>query len=88
MRLMRNAPVRDPHCMDCGVDTDRTEENYMVNDDLWRTAVPIEAGFVCVGCFEKRLSRKLRRADFRPYMQSAFDNGMPVSDRLRSRLRR
>jgi hypothetical protein len=72
--------------MDCGVDTDEGKENYMIHDDLWRAAVPTEAGYLCVGCLERRLGRKLQRGDFRPYMQAAFDDGMLVSDRLKDRL--
>jgi hypothetical protein len=83
IRLMENSPVRDPHCIDCGVDTD---ESYMIHDELWRAANPAEAGMLCVGCCEKRLGRKLCRKDFPPYALSAFDEGMPVSARLKLRM--
>jgi hypothetical protein len=86
VRLMKNSAVRDPRCMDCGVDTDAIDESYMVHDDLWRAAVPSEAGMLCVGCFEKRLGRRLKRDDFRPYALSALEEGMSVSDRLRERM--
>jgi hypothetical protein len=86
-KTMKNDPVRNPRCMDCGVDTDAINEQYMIHDELWREVVPSEAGMLCVGCFEKRLGRKLRRDDFRPYAQSAFDAGIPVSERLRDRMR-
>jgi hypothetical protein len=72
--------------MDCGVDTDSIDENYMVHDDLWRAAVPSEAGMLCVGCLERRLRRQLQRDDFRLYALSALDEGMPVSERLRDRM--
>jgi hypothetical protein len=85
IRLMED-DVRNPLCMDCGVDTDAIDESYMVHDELWRAAVPSEAGMLCIACLEKRLGRKLRRDDFRPYCQSAFDEGMPVSRRLKDRL--
>ena len=53
-----------PICIDCGIDTDQIEEQYMVHDDLWRAGNPAERGMLCVGCFEKRLGRPLRREDF------------------------
>jgi hypothetical protein len=87
-RLMKDDPVRNPLCMDCGVDTDAIDESYMIHDDLWRAAVPSEAGMLCVGCCERRLGRRLRREDFRPYAQTAFDEGMPVSARLKDRMQR
>jgi hypothetical protein len=83
---MHDSPVRDPHCLDCGVDTDAINESYMTHDDVWRAANPAEAGMLCVGCCEKRLGRKLRRKDFPPYALSAFEEGMPVSARLKLRM--
>jgi hypothetical protein len=32
IRLMKDDKVRDPHCKDCGVDTDAINEQYMVHD--------------------------------------------------------
>jgi hypothetical protein len=86
-RPMKDDDVRNPNCMDCGVDTDAINESYMIHDDLWRAAVPSEAGMLCVGCLEKRLGRKLRRDDFRPYARSALDEGMPASKRLKDRVK-
>lgn len=85
VRIMEDDPVRNPVCMDCGVDTEAINEEYMILDDLWRIAVPSEAGMLCVACLEKRLGRELRRGDFPRYAQSAFDDGMPASDRLKKR---
>lgn len=76
----------DPRCLDCNVDTDAINEAYMVHDDLWLAAVPSEAGALCVACFEKRLGRKLRRADFRPYHLSNIADGFPTSKRLKNRV--
>jgi len=64
IRLIECDDVRNPLCMDCGVDTDAINEDYMVLDELWLEAVPTETGMLCVGCLEKRLGRKLRREDF------------------------
>jgi hypothetical protein len=87
IRVMEDSPVRDPDCMDCGTDTDAINENYMVVDDLWRAAVPTEAGMLCIGCLEKRLARRLQRNDFAKFCISAAAKGMPVSKRLKARLR-
>jgi hypothetical protein len=84
---MHDSTIRDPHCIDCGVDTDAINENYMIHDELWRAENPAEAGMLCVGCCERRLRRKLCRKDFRLYALSAFDGGMPVSARLKSRMK-
>jgi hypothetical protein len=86
IKPMKNDAVRNPHCVDCGIDTDAINESYMIHDEVWRAANPAEAGMLCVGCCEKRLGRTLRRDDFRPYALSAFDAGMPASERLKSRI--
>jgi hypothetical protein len=91
IRLMKNDPVRNPICIDCGIDTDALDEDYMVLDEVWRTAHPEEAGRLCVGCLEARLGRTLHRADFPRYVLSSFDADpfeMPVSERLKDRLRK
>ena len=87
IRLMADCKHRDPYCLDCGVDTNAINENYMVVDDLWHGALPSEAGALCVGCIEKRLGRKLRRDDFAKFALTAFADGLPVSKRLRDRPR-
>jgi hypothetical protein len=87
IRIMKCDPVGDPHCIDCGVDTDAINESgYMLHDDLWCQANPAEAGMLCIGCCERRLGRKLCRNDFRPFVLSAFEAGMPVSKQLKERL--
>lgn len=58
----------DMLCADCGVDTDDIHEFYMVNDELWLQAVPIqkenESRVLCVGCLERRIGRQLTSKDF------------------------
>lgn len=52
-------------CHDCGVDTHIRNEYYMVYNDIWETvAKDVGLGFLCIGCLEKRLKRKLNSADF------------------------
>jgi hypothetical protein len=70
-------------CKDCGIDTTPCTgkrgcrhkgrwEHYMVHDVVWAAArMKVEfldhSGFLCVGCIEKRLHRKLTPADFPQY---------------------
>jgi hypothetical protein len=78
---------RNPICLDCGVDTNAIHEIYMLGDKVWRTANVGEAEMLCVGCCERRLGRRLRRADFRSYMIVALERGvMTFSERLRDRM--
>jgi hypothetical protein len=87
IQVMEDSPVRDPLCMDCGVDTEAINESYMVIDDLWLAVVPTEAGMLCLGCLEKRLGRELQRKDFAEFSVNAAAEGMPVSERLKGRLK-
>lgn len=60
-------------CHDCGVTTtprfrfgrkmDATWEWYRVHDAVWASAGMTD-GFLCIGCLEKRLGRRLRPDDF------------------------
>jgi hypothetical protein len=66
-------------CKDCGVNTcpvDGEREYYEVWDELWNRADAPGVGqsdngpagfFLCVGCFEGRIGRSLKPADFKPY---------------------
>lgn len=56
------ANVWEHDCADCR--TDSTEERYMVNDDVWAAAGMCMFGFLCIGCLEERLGRRLTAADF------------------------
>src|SRR5262245_59046254 len=62
-------PNPDPHwcCIDCGKDTDSSQEYYMLHDDLWRQLVrrPHRKGMLCLDCAERRLGRDLNAADFK-----------------------
>jgi hypothetical protein len=56
-------------CVDCGTDTlptgwHRRAEYYSVHDEVWAAAgMPFE-GFLCIGCLEVRVGRRLTRSDF------------------------
>lgn len=54
-------------CSVCNVDTSNINEYYMVKRRvwLWVTSCPQERkGYLCIGCLEKRLGRKLLPEDF------------------------
>ncbi|MET9876549.1 hypothetical protein ABZZ36_18270 [Actinacidiphila glaucinigra] len=49
-------------CADCR--TDCSDERYMVHDEVWAAAGMCPFGFLCIGCIERRLGRRLAAADF------------------------
>lgn len=51
-------------CLDCGVDTGKIHEHYMLKDSVWRKAVNSNRGMLCIACIEARLGRLLRPNDF------------------------
>lgn len=56
----------DPSCHDCGKDTFVDDKDYfMVTHDLWAQH-GVGRGLLCMDCMEKRLGRKLVRADIIP----------------------
>jgi hypothetical protein len=71
-------------CRDCGVDTygaiDR--EWYHVHNEAWESAglAVNGSGFLCIGCLESRMGRKLVPSDFDGYDPDPRD-----SRRLRNR---
>jgi hypothetical protein len=51
-------------CLDCGEDTHPLEW-YTVWDHIWAEAgMHTHGGWLCIGCLERRLLRRLRRSDF------------------------
>lgn len=79
-------------CIDCGVDTNRTNEYYMVHDHIWTAAfkdgTPTDhsgkpTGMLCVGCLESRLGRELGPDDFTDYPINT--GAFHKSERLKSR---
>lgn len=76
-----------PWCSLCRVDTLAIGEFYMVEDEVWHAAVSADSfiSFLCIGCLELRLGRRLRPDDF---------TDVPINDprgssrRLRDRLAR
>ena len=54
------------HCLDCGVNTLRTDDYYMLRNKIWRQIVPREQrhGMLCLACMANRLGRPLSPSDF------------------------
>lgn len=50
-------------CLDCGIDTSKAREYYMLKDEVWLPVAP-KTGMLCVLDVEKRLGRRLDAADF------------------------
>lgn len=51
-------------CMDCGENTDASDEYYALKDTIWRRINPLILGMLCLKCAEDRLGRPLFRSDF------------------------
>jgi hypothetical protein len=81
-------------CHDCGTNTLPSSlrapgEWYLVFDEVWAEAGMPYSGFLCIGCLEQRLGRRLDRADFKRCRvnQPDVDPGWhPRSARLKNRL--
>lgn len=73
-------------CMGCGLDIDRLAEYaYMVRDSIWFSVAETKHGYLCIGCLEKRLGRRLVVEDFSDVLINKLDRWRK-SMRLRSRL--
>src|SRR5262245_57063648 len=57
---------RRPWCCLCRIDTLAIGEVYMVRDEVWDAAIGADSfiSFLCIGCLELRLGRRLRPSDF------------------------
>jgi hypothetical protein len=79
-----------PWCALCRIDTLRAGEFYMVKDEVWDAAVGADSfirdSYLCIGCIELRLGRRLTSTDFADVAINEIDGGQ--SPRLRDRMRR
>lgn len=59
-------------CTDCGCKPWDLGEDFYVRDGLWLITIPAKKrdDVICIGCFEKRLGRKLTRHDFKPWFRN------------------
>jgi hypothetical protein len=75
-----------------------THEQFIVKDEIWaaagmklgkrnpKTHELVGGGFLCVGCFEKRLGRRLSAADINPITLGHLLSTPWATERLRSRI--
>lgn len=75
-------------CLDCGVDTGKIGEHYMLVDRVWFSVTDSDRGMLCVGCIEKRLGRRLNANDFNNSYVNGLGFGQIKSNRLLERLRK
>jgi len=60
-------------------------EFYMVKDSVWAQAGMKWRGYLCGGCLETRIGRRLRKRDFAPSLAHTFYLFLQTA-RLRSRI--
>lgn len=73
-------------CLDCGVDTGKTGEHYMLVDSTWALTGLGKHGMLCVKDVELRIGRSLNEADFNNSYLNRFRTGI-VSDLLMNRMK-
>ena len=90
----------DTRCTDCSRETNHNNlegdvaEWYMVHEVVWNFAILHNpANFLCIGCLEKRIGRRLIPADFPDNIPLNVEiklggNGFGPSKRLRRRMGR
>ncbi len=78
---------REPHCNDCEISVRQIGEWYIVFDSVWKEAINNNHNirFLCIGCLETRLNRKLKCSDFARVPLNSLWFGRK-SDRLKKRL--
>lgn len=73
-------------CLDCGVDTGKIGEHYMLIDATWKLIHSSAFGMLCIGCLETRLKRYLTASDFNSSHVNRVGAGQSKSIRLIARL--
>jgi hypothetical protein len=65
MNASNRAEAERSCCVDCGDNTLKIREHFMVHDEVWAKAgMNPNGGMLCIGCLERRIGRKLCRDDF------------------------
>lgn len=75
-------------CLDCGVDTGKLGEHYMLIDKTWALTGLGKHGMLCVTDVERRIGRRLSKADFNDSYLNRFRTGIVSNlllDRMKSR---
>ena len=77
-------------CIDCGCLPWDVGEDFYVSDGLWLLTIPSKKrdNVICLGCFEKRLGRRLTRKDFKPWFRNnrCYNAHMLMNDPPSARL--
>lgn len=74
-------------CLDCGIDTSRANELYMLVDNTWMLTGLGPEGMLCIEHVEARIGRELSSVDFNNSYLNNFRTN-PKSMRLISRMTR
>jgi hypothetical protein len=86
-KARRDRSRSPPWCADCGVNTLAIGEWYIVKDEVWKAAGRLgdltDSFFLCIGCLELRLERRLMPDDF---TDAPVNDPTGSSRRLRDRL--
>lgn len=72
-------------CLDCGVDTGRIGEHYMLVDSTWSLTGLGSIGMLCVEHVEERIGRRLNAQDFNDSYLNDPRTGI-ISQRLAERM--
>lgn len=73
-------------CLDCGVDTGKIGEHYMLINRTWSLTGLGSVGMLCVEHVEKRIGRRLVPSDFNDSYLNRARTGI-ISQRLSDRMR-
>ncbi len=73
-------------CLDCGVDTGKIGEHYMLIEATWALTGLGKYGMLCVEHVETRIKRKLKARDFNGSYVNKPRTGI-ISARLLDRMR-
>jgi hypothetical protein len=73
-------------CLDCGVDTGKIGEHYMLVDETWTLTGLGKFGMLCVLDVEKRIKRRLVASDFNDSYLNKPRTGI-ISVRLLDRMK-
>jgi hypothetical protein len=73
-------------CLDCGIDTGRTGEHYMLVDNTWKLTGLGKVGMLCISHVEARIGRRLISSDFNNSYLNKPRTGI-ISARLLDRMK-
>jgi hypothetical protein len=83
---MAKASRRKFLCLDCGVDSGKIGEHYMLIESTWALTGLGKFGMLCIADVEQRIGRKLVSSDFNDSYLNRPRTGI-ISSRLLDRMR-